>query len=94
MVYLNDPTFKGIFNAPDHLKDRSAVQQTLPTEFNGSTDKVWHHKNEFIHWMEATGLVSEFEVIIQECLRPAKVTEELWTTNPQHFEKINFLLWH
>ena len=41
--------------------------------------------------MEATGLVFKFEVIIQEHLQPAKVTEELWTTDPRCFEKINFL---
>jgi len=92
VYYLNDTPFKGVFNAPDHLKHCSAVQQILPTEFNGSTNNVWNHKNEFIHWMEATGLVSKFEVIIWEHLRPAKDTEELWTTDPQCFEKINFLL--
>ena len=30
------------------------------------------HKKEFIRWMEATGLVSEFEVIIREHLCPPK----------------------
>ena len=92
MVYLNDTPFKGVFNAPDRLKHRSAVQQTLPTDFDGSTDKVWRHKNEFIRRMEATGLVSEFEVIIREHLRPPEVTEDEWTTDPRRFEKINFLL--
>ena len=82
MVYLNDTPFKGVFNAPDHLKHHSAVQQTLPTDFDGSTDKVWRHKNEFIRRMEATGLVSKFEVIIREHLCPPEVTEHKWTIDP------------
>ena len=42
--------------------------------------------------MEATGLVSKFEVIIQEHLRPTEATKELWTVDPRCLEKINFLL--
>ena len=56
MVYLNDMLLKGIFNATDHMKHQSAVQQTLPTQLNGSSNNVWCHKNEFIHQMESTSL--------------------------------------
>ena len=84
--------FKGIFNALDHLKHCSAVQQKLPTEFDGSANKVWLHKNKLIHQMEATGLVYKFEVIIQEHLCPPKVTKELWMIDQRCFQKFNFLL--
>jgi hypothetical protein len=92
MISYNLTPFTGTIDDPARLKQMALVKSPLKTKFEGKTEQIRTHIQEFIRRMHNTGLYQEFQIKLRENDKPDDIPEDEWTQDhPLRWQTANFL---